>query len=158
MGKFDPASQRRIVSDDGKCLPGRRRQLPFSPWHLLLLPTALVFLLPLLQMVLTSLMSDSEINRFPPRFLPTRLSFGGYTGLFTDSPVLRWVLNTVLVSTVGVLSHCNRPLIAMLVALSVDCGVSVTCVIFFAFRSTVTVTTTRCPSRSAGRRTVGRRS
>ena len=86
--------------------PTRRHgRLPFSPWHFLLLPTALLFLLPLVQMVMTSLMSDGEINRFPPRFIPTHLSVGGYTGLFTDSPVLRWVLNTVMVSTVGVLSH-----------------------------------------------------
>jgi multiple sugar transport system permease protein len=83
----------------------RRRRLPFSPWHLLLMPTALLFLLPLVQMVLASVMPDGDINRFPPRFLPSRFSGAGYAGLFTESPVLRWVLNTVLVAAVSVLSH-----------------------------------------------------
>jgi len=66
--------------------------------------------------VLTSLMSDSEINRFPPRFLPSHISFGhsssglggiaaGYVGLFTETPILRWLLNSALVSTIAVLSH-----------------------------------------------------
>lgn len=85
--------------------PRRGRMLPFSPWHLLLVPTALVFLLPLAQMLLTSFMSDSEINRFPPRFLPTHLTLTGYSGLFTDSLVLRWLLNTVIVSTMAVMAH-----------------------------------------------------
>ena len=75
----------------------RRGRLPFSPWHRLLLPTAVVFALPLVQMVMTSLMSDREINRFPPRFFPSHISLGtggkdegGYVGLFTGSEVLRW--------------------------------------------------------------------
>ena len=82
----------------------RRGRLPFSPWHLLLLPTAVVFALPLVQMVMTSLMSDREINRFPPRFFPSHISLGtggkdegGYVGLFTGSEVLRWTMNTVIV-------------------------------------------------------------
>ena len=54
----------------------RRWRLPFSAWHLLLLPTAVVFALPLVQMVMTSLMSDREINRFPPRFFPSHISLG----------------------------------------------------------------------------------
>jgi len=83
----------------------RRRILPFSGWHLVLAPTALLFVLPLVQMVVASLMPDGDINRFPPRFLPSRISFDGYSGLFTGSPVLRWLLNTVIVAGVSVLSH-----------------------------------------------------
>lgn len=93
-----------------------RSWLPFSPWHLLLMPLALVFVLPLVQMVLTSLMDDGEINRFPPRFWPSHISFGeagvgvtsvagGYVGLFTETPVLRWLLNSTIVSTISVVSH-----------------------------------------------------
>ncbi len=96
-----------------------RRRLPFSPWHLLLMPLALLFVLPLVQMVLTSLMQDADINRFPPRFLPTSIDLGrastgtaaagdisgGYIGLFTDEPVGRWLLNSAIVATVAVVSH-----------------------------------------------------
>ena len=50
------------------------RWLPFSPWHLLLMPTALLFLLPLVQMILASFMTNADLNRFPPRFIPTALT------------------------------------------------------------------------------------
>ena len=88
-----------------------RRWLPFSPWHLLLMPVALVFVLPLVQMVLTSFMDDAEINRFPPRLIPTSLHLGrlhpasGYVGLFTEAPILRWLGNTVIVSTISIVAH-----------------------------------------------------
>ena len=96
--------------------PVHRRRLPFSPWHLLLAPVALLFVLPLVQMVLTSFMDDSEINRFPPRFWPSSIDLGGaggrgngvasgYVGLFTQTPVLHWLLNTVVVSAVAVVAH-----------------------------------------------------
>jgi multiple sugar transport system permease protein len=85
----------------------RRRQgwLPFSPWHLLLMPTAIVFLFPLVQMILTSFMTDADINRFPPRLIPSGLHIGGYVGLFTDAPVYRWLLNSTIVVTISVVSH-----------------------------------------------------
>jgi multiple sugar transport system permease protein len=83
----------------------RRRWLPFSGWHLLLMPTALLFALPLVWMILTSFMPDSDINTFPPRFLPSRISFAGYSGLFTDSDIVRWLINSAIVATVAVVSH-----------------------------------------------------
>ena len=94
-----PAAARRPARER------RRRRLPFSGWHLVLAPTALLFLAPLAQMILASFMPDTDINRFPPRFIPSRISFDGYSGLFTGSPVLRWLLNTVIVSATSVLSH-----------------------------------------------------
>jgi multiple sugar transport system permease protein len=83
----------------------RRRFLPFSPWHLLLMPLALIFVLPLVQMVLTSFMTTQEINQFPPKLIPTSLHLAGYKALLTESHVLRWFANTVLVSTIAVVSH-----------------------------------------------------
>jgi multiple sugar transport system permease protein len=83
----------------------RKRWLPFSPWHLLLMPVALIFVLPLVQMVLTSFMDDSEINRFPPRFIPSSLHLTGYTKLFNDSEALRWLGNTAIVAVVSVGAH-----------------------------------------------------
>jgi len=82
-----------------------RRRLPFSGWHLLLMPTALVFVLPLLWMIMTSFMPDGDINTFPPKFLPSSISLTGYSSLFTDSDILRWLVNTVIVATVAVGSH-----------------------------------------------------
>jgi multiple sugar transport system permease protein len=82
-----------------------KRRLPFSAWHLLLMPLALLFVLPLVQMVLTSFMSSAEINQFPPKLLPTSLHLEGYRALLTETPALRWFGNTVLVSAVAVLAH-----------------------------------------------------
>jgi multiple sugar transport system permease protein len=83
----------------------RRRWLPFSGWHLLLMPTALLFALPLAWMILTSFMPDSDINTFPPKFFPSRISFAGYSGLFTDSDIVRWLVNSTMVASVAVVSH-----------------------------------------------------
>ncbi|WP_027347162.1 carbohydrate ABC transporter permease [Hamadaea tsunoensis] len=83
----------------------RKRILPFSGWHLLLMPLSLLFVLPLAQMILTSFMSDSEINRFPPKFIPSSLHLDGYIGLLTESHILRWLLNTILVSAIAIAAH-----------------------------------------------------
>lgn len=83
----------------------RRRILPFSPWHLLLMPLALLFVLPLVQMVLTSFMTAADINRFPPRLIPTTLSLTGYRGLLGESQILRWLLNTVIVASISIVGH-----------------------------------------------------
>ena len=50
------------------------------------------------QMVLTSFMTDADINRFPPRFIPHGLQPRGYADLFQQSHILRWLLNTVIVA------------------------------------------------------------
>lgn len=83
----------------------KRRRLPFSPWHLLLMPLSLIFALPLAQMVLTSFMTASDINRFPPRLIPTQLSLAGYQALFAESQILRWLLNTVVVAAISIVGH-----------------------------------------------------
>ncbi|WP_163509564.1 carbohydrate ABC transporter permease [Fodinicola acaciae] len=83
----------------------RRWRLPFSPWHLLLMPVALVFVFPLVQMILTSFMSSAEINTYPPRYLPSSPQITGYIGLFTQAPALRWLGNSAIVAGTAVLSH-----------------------------------------------------
>jgi len=85
--------------------PVRRHRLPFSPWHLLLMPTALLFLLPLVQMILASFMTNADLNRFPPRFIPTVLTTNGYQVLFEQSSMMRWLMNSTIVSLVAVVSH-----------------------------------------------------
>jgi multiple sugar transport system permease protein len=84
-------------------LPRRKR---WAGWpHLLLVPVAWLFATPFVQMFLTSLTPESEINRFPPRFFPSELTLDGYVKLFRDTDVLLWTGNTVLVSLVAVVSH-----------------------------------------------------
>lgn len=73
--------------------------------HLLLVPVALVFSLPFVQMFVTSLTPESEINTFPPSFIPSRLTLDGYAKLFEQSEILLWLGNSIVVSAVGIASH-----------------------------------------------------
>jgi multiple sugar transport system permease protein len=85
--------------------PRERRRPRFSRWHLLLAPLSLLFLIPLVQMVLSSFTANGEINRFPPRFFPSSLHISGYVRLFHDAPVARWMLNSAIVSGIAIISH-----------------------------------------------------
>jgi multiple sugar transport system permease protein len=85
--------------------PRRRGWLPFSPWHLFLMPLALLFATPLVQMILTSLKTDADIRKFPPDLLPSRPTVAGYVSLFTEYDVLRWIANSVIVSGTAVLAQ-----------------------------------------------------
>lgn len=82
----------------------RRRRRP-SGWHLLLAPVALVFAIPFLQMVLASVTPAADIRRVPPPFVPTAIDLTGYVGLFQESDILLWMLNSVIVSIVGIGAH-----------------------------------------------------
>jgi multiple sugar transport system permease protein len=85
--------------------PPSRRWLPFSPWHLLLAPVALVFALPLIWMVLSSFMNNAQINQFPPTIIPDSLHVVGWDTVFTDSSFPRWFLNSTIVASVTVISN-----------------------------------------------------
>ena len=49
---------------------GWRLRLPFSPWHLVLIPVTFILIVPLLWMLITSLETEGEANRFPPVLIP----------------------------------------------------------------------------------------
>lgn len=83
----------------------RRWRLPFSPYHLLLLPLAVVFVMPLVQMVLASFKTDAEIRQVPPTFFPADPTLDGYVRLFQESDVLRWLLNSVVVASAAIIAH-----------------------------------------------------
>jgi len=70
--------------------------------HLVLMPLALLFLLPLEQMLLASFMTPAEINAYPPTIIPSRLQLDGYIKLFTEAPVLRWLGNSLAVVVIAV--------------------------------------------------------
>jgi multiple sugar transport system permease protein len=85
---------------------GRRRGwLPFSPWHLLLAPLCLLFAVPLIWLVLSSVMSDAEINRFPPALWPSGIHLDGYRFVIGNALFPRWFLNSLIVSVTAVLSN-----------------------------------------------------
>jgi multiple sugar transport system permease protein len=86
-------------------VPVRRFRLPFSPWHLLMAPLALLFAVPLVWLVLSSVMSNAEINRFPPALWPSGIDLDGYRFVLSGAKFPLWFLNSLIVSGVAVLSN-----------------------------------------------------
>ena len=82
-----------------------RARLPFSPWHLVLFPTAIFFALPLIWMVLSSFMSNAQINQFPPTIIPDSLHLDGWNTVLGDSNFPRWFMNSTIVAAVTVISN-----------------------------------------------------
>ena len=64
----DPALHRARIEEANRRMrrSGWRRHLP-QRGHLVLLPLSIIMVLPFVWMVLTSFMTDTEINRIPPR-------------------------------------------------------------------------------------------
>ncbi|GAA1915600.1 carbohydrate ABC transporter permease [Streptomyces durmitorensis] len=83
----------------------RRFRLPFSAWHVLLAPLAVLFAVPLLWLLLSSVMSNAEINRFPPALWPSGIDLGGYRYVLGNAMFPRWLMNSAIVSAVAVASN-----------------------------------------------------
>jgi multiple sugar transport system permease protein len=74
----------------------------FSPWHLVLIPLAVVMLVPMVWMLVTSLETLNETRHFPPVLLPHALAPGNYTQVLQQAPFARWFANTLIVTVVTV--------------------------------------------------------
>jgi multiple sugar transport system permease protein len=77
----------------------------FSPWHLVLIPTAILMVIPLVWMVVTSLQTLDETRHYPPSLVPTSLELHNYTDVLQQAPFARWFVNTFLVTVVVVLGN-----------------------------------------------------
>ena len=66
----------------------------FSPWHLVLIPIAVLMLIPMAWMLVTSLETLNETRHFPPVLLPHTLAPGNYAEVLRQAPFARWFLNT----------------------------------------------------------------
>ncbi len=79
----------------------RRRQEITSKGfiYILLIAGAIIFMLPLVVMVSTSLKSYTEINRYPPTFLPTQIFPNNYLEAwnYQNTQFPRWTFNTVFI-------------------------------------------------------------
>ena len=89
----------RRPADEEEREPGR---FLFSPWHLVLIPIAVVMLIPMVWMLVTSLETLNETRHFPPMLLPHTLRPGNYTQVLRQAPFARWFLNTLIVTVVTV--------------------------------------------------------
>jgi multiple sugar transport system permease protein len=82
-----------------------RRRFLFSGWHLILIPIALVMVLPLAWMLVTSLETLDETRHFPPVLVPQSAEFHNYTDVLQQVPFTRWFANTVIVTTLSVIGN-----------------------------------------------------
>jgi multiple sugar transport system permease protein len=91
-------------SAGGGVPPARRlRRLPFSPWHLVLLPATLVLIFPFYWLVVTSLETPTEALHFPPVLIPHVLRFANYSDAFNSAPFGRFFINSAVVTVLTVL-------------------------------------------------------
>ncbi len=74
----------------------------FSWWHLVLFPLAVLMIIPLLWMVITSFQTLNETRHFPPILVPESIRWQNYTDVLQRAPFARWFLNTLVVTAVVV--------------------------------------------------------
>lgn len=98
-------AQSRIRLPSNGAAAARRRRLPFSAWHLLLAPLALLFAAPLIWLTLSSVMTDAEINKFPPTLWPSGVHLDGYRFVLSNAKFPTWFVNSLIVSGTAVVSN-----------------------------------------------------
>jgi multiple sugar transport system permease protein len=86
-------------------LPRHKRRLPFSPWHLVLIPATIVLIFPFVWLLVTSIETPSEALHFPPVLIPHHLDFGNYPNALQAAPFGQFFLNSAIVAVITVL--CN---------------------------------------------------
>lgn len=78
------------------------KYLPQAAAFLFLLTLGIIFVVPLLWTVLTSLKPEVEIQTLGYRFFPVQWTLENYVDVIsntTSAPIVRWFLNSVLIST-----------------------------------------------------------
>jgi multiple sugar transport system permease protein len=86
------------------------RKLPFSPWHLFLMPMAAIMLLPLVWMVVVSLETAQQAHSYPPVLIPSSLHFSNYPAAWNALPFGDFFVNSAiyaLTTVAGNLLFCS---------------------------------------------------
>jgi len=96
---------RTLLGETGMVERRHLRWLPFSPWHLVLLPMAALMLVPLVWMLMTSLETLAQTRHFPPILWPGTFQWVNYPNAWNAAPFGRWFVNTTLVTTTVVASN-----------------------------------------------------
>jgi multiple sugar transport system permease protein len=100
-----PAVASAGVAPSGVVVPARRRRLPFSPWHLVLIPATIILIFPFVWLLITSLETPAEALHFPPILIPHHLDFGNYPQALQAAPFGRFFLNSAVVAVLTVVGN-----------------------------------------------------
>ena len=73
-------------------------RLPFSPWHLVLIPATIVLIFPFVWLLVTSIETPAEALHFPPILIPHQLDFGNYPSALQAAPFGRFFINSAVVA------------------------------------------------------------
>jgi multiple sugar transport system permease protein len=103
--RLSQAGSRQILAPLPDEDEGERRRFLFSGWHLVLLPLAILMVMPMLWMVITSFETLNETRHFPPILVPSSLRWQNYTQVLEQAPFTRWMLNTILVTGAVVVAN-----------------------------------------------------
>jgi len=82
-----------------------RWRLPFSPWHLVLVPATIILIFPFAWMIITSVETPSEALRFPPDLTPHVLQFSNYSAALKAAPFGRFFWNSTVVAVTTVATN-----------------------------------------------------
>jgi multiple sugar transport system permease protein len=106
------AIQAPVPARAGVPVPARRRwRLPFSPWHLVLIPATLILIFPFIWLLVTSVETSNEALHFPPILTPHVLKFSNYPDALNTAPFGRFFVNSAIVAVVTV--ACNLVLCSL---------------------------------------------
>jgi multiple sugar transport system permease protein len=83
----------------------RRRRLPFSPWHLVLIPASVALLFPFAWLLITSVETQPEALHFPPILIPHVIRLANYSDALSSAPFVRWLVNSAVVAVTTVLAN-----------------------------------------------------
>ena len=94
------------MSAPAVALPARlKRRLPFSPWHLVLVPATIVLIFPFVWLIITSIETPAEALHFPPILTPHQLDFANYPQALQEEPFGRFFINSAVVAVGTVLGN-----------------------------------------------------
>jgi multiple sugar transport system permease protein len=93
------------MSAPAVAVEGRRFRLPFSGWHLVLIPATLILIFPFAWLIITSVETPAEALHFPPVLTPHVLRFANYPDALRAAPFGRFFINSAVVAVTTV--ACN---------------------------------------------------
>ncbi|MBI5877978.1 MAG: carbohydrate ABC transporter permease [Chloroflexi bacterium] len=73
--------------------------------YMLLTGMAIIVLFPLYQAVVTSLATEADVSNYPPQLFPVHWNFENFTQALSMAPIPRYLLNSIIQSSLVMLSH-----------------------------------------------------